>query len=36
LGRDAEARKALEPFASGIFGYRQSEARQLLDELARD
>jgi hypothetical protein len=33
LGRDAEARRALEPFASGLIGYRQSEARQLLDEL---
>jgi TolA-binding protein len=35
LGRDAEARQALEPFAAGKIGYRQSEARQLLDELAR-
>jgi TolA-binding protein len=34
LGRDAEARQALEPFASGKLGYRQSEARQLLDELS--
>jgi len=35
LGRDGEARQALEPFASGKMGYRQNEARQLLDELAR-
>jgi len=35
LGRDAEARQALEPFASGKMGYRQTEARQLLDELSR-
>lgn len=35
LGRDAEARQALEPFASGKMGYRQSEAQQLLDELSR-
>ncbi len=35
LGRDAEARQALEPFASGKQGYRQNEARQLLDELSR-
>ncbi len=35
LGRDAEARRALEPFASGMMGYRQSEARQLLDELSQ-
>jgi TolA-binding protein len=34
LGRDAEARRALEPFASGMIGYRQNEARQLLEELA--
>ena len=34
LGRDAEARRALEPFATGMIGYRQSEARQLLDELS--
>jgi TolA-binding protein len=33
LGRDDEARKALEPFAKGIFNYRQSEAQKLLDEL---
>jgi TolA-binding protein len=33
LGRDAEARKALEPFASGFMGYRQNEARELLKEL---
>ena len=33
LGRDAEARVALEPFASGKMGYRQNEARQLLSEL---
>jgi hypothetical protein len=35
LGRDAEARQALEPFASGKMGYRQSEASQLLEELSR-
>ncbi|MES1182736.1 MAG: hypothetical protein ABUL60_02920 [Myxococcales bacterium] len=35
LGRDAEARQALEPFASGKIGYRQTEARELLDELSR-
>jgi len=35
LGRDAEARQALEPFASGQMGYRQNEARELLDELSR-
>jgi TolA-binding protein len=35
LGRDAEARQALEPFASGKMGYRQNEARQLLEELSR-
>jgi TolA-binding protein len=34
LGRDAEARQALEPFAAGKLGYRQSEAQQLLDELS--
>jgi hypothetical protein len=33
LGRDAEARVALQPFASGKLGYRQNEARQLLSEL---
>jgi TolA-binding protein len=34
LGRDAEARQALEPFASGkMGGYRQTEAQQLLNEL---
>jgi hypothetical protein len=33
LGRDVEARKALEPFASGLMGYRQNEARELLKEL---
>lgn len=33
LGRHAEAKRALEPFASGTMGYRQSEARQLLQEL---
>lgn len=34
LGRDAEARKALEPFASAPAGaYRESEARALLSEL---
>jgi hypothetical protein len=35
LGRDTEARQALEPFASGKMGYRQNEARELLDELSR-
>jgi hypothetical protein len=35
LGRDAEARTALEPFASGKMGYRQTEARELLDELSK-
>ena len=35
LGRDAEARQALEPFASGKMGYRQHEARELLEELSR-
>jgi TolA-binding protein len=35
LGREAEARRALEPFASGFMGYRQTEARQLLQELSR-
>lgn len=35
LGRDEEAKRALQPFALGTFGYRQSEARQLLDELSR-
>ena len=35
LGRDEEARRALTPFASGMMGYRQTEARELLDELSR-
>jgi TolA-binding protein len=36
LGRDAEARQALEPFALGKFGgYRQTEAGELLQELSR-
>ena len=36
LGRDAEARQALEPFASGkLGGFRQTEARELLEELSR-
>jgi TolA-binding protein len=35
LGRDAEARRALEPFVSGELGYRQNEARQLVDELSK-
>jgi TolA-binding protein len=35
LGRDAEARKALEPFASGFMGYRQNEARELSKELSQ-
>lgn len=34
LGRDAEARQALEPFAAGKLGYRQSEAQKLLEELS--
>ncbi len=34
LGREAEARTALEPFASGKLGYREKEARELLEELA--
>ena len=33
LGRNDEARRALQPFATGMIGYRQSEAQQLLDEL---
>lgn len=33
LGRDDEARQALQPFATGLTGYRQSEAQQLLKEL---
>ena len=34
LGRTAQARQALEPFAKGSYGgYRQSEAQQLLDAL---
>jgi TolA-binding protein len=34
LGRAAEARNALEPFANGAFGaYRKNEARALLDVL---
>lgn len=37
LGRHAEAKKELEAFANGTFGeYRRSEARALLDALARD
>lgn len=37
LGRHAEAKKELEAFANGSFGeYRRSEARALLDALARD
>jgi hypothetical protein len=35
LGRDAEARQALQPFAFGSMGYRQNEARELLEELSR-
>jgi len=35
LGRDAEARQALEPFAAGKMGYRQNEARELLEEISR-
>jgi len=34
LGRDDEARRALQPFASGMIGYRQTEARELLEELS--
>lgn len=34
LGRRAEARRALEPFASGAFGgYRKAEAQSLLDAM---
>lgn len=34
LSRNSEAKTALEPFASGVYGtYRQSEARALLDQL---
>jgi hypothetical protein len=34
LGRNAEARTALEPFASGAFGgYRKAEASALLERL---
>lgn len=37
LGRHAESKKDLEAFANGSFGeYRRSEARALLDALARD
>jgi hypothetical protein len=35
VGRDAEARQALDPFVSGKMGYRQNEARQLVDELSK-
>ena len=35
LGRESEARQALEPFAAGTLGYRRSEAQQLLDELSK-
>ncbi len=36
LGRDAEAKQALEPFAAGAAGgYRRGEAQRLLDELSR-
>ena len=35
LGHDSEARQALAPFASGKMGYRQNEARELLEELSR-
>jgi TolA-binding protein len=36
LGRNKEAREALEPFASGAFGtYRRDDARALLDALDR-
>jgi TolA-binding protein len=35
LGREDEAKRALQPFALGVFGYRQSEAQALLDELSR-
>jgi TolA-binding protein len=35
LGREEEAKRALQPFALGVFGYRQSEAQALLDELSR-
>lgn len=34
LGRQQEARRALEPFARGAYGtYRQAQAQKLLDEL---
>ncbi|MGK4004091.1 hypothetical protein WMF31_15765 [Sorangium sp. So ce1036] len=37
LGRAAEARRALEPFARGAFGgYRQTESRSLLEALSSD
>jgi hypothetical protein len=35
LGRDEEAKRALQPFALGTFGYRQAESQQLLEELSR-
>ena len=36
LGNEAAARAALEPFAAGrLGGYRQKEARELLDALER-
>jgi len=36
LGRNSEAESALAPFANGSYGaYRQSEARALLEQLAR-
>lgn len=35
LGRYAEARAALEPFARGELAYRQAEAAQLADRLAQ-
>ncbi len=34
LGRNSDAKTALEPFANGVYGsYRQSEARALLEQL---
>lgn len=36
LGNEDAAREALEPFAAGLFGgYRQKEARELLEALER-
>ena len=35
LGRYADAREALAPFAAGTLGYRVDEAKQLVERLAR-